>query len=586
MPQLQAITSAASTVLSTNGRVFDNMARENGEERFQDVSLEEILYEAKLQREREKSTEWGEAAPTVPMINLIKTIFMGKTNKKEPTGQDKEKPTGQDKEKNVVLENEVTQDLISEPTNTSIDNANRMVKSASWGSVFFLITTDILGPTSAPYSISQLGYVPGALLFFLFGIAAMYCGYLLWKIYLKLDSEKYPLKTYGDIVGRIYGPRVRYGVDFLQCLQLLCSVSVIILGNGQGLSQITKGKGCYTVLILVWSLAGMIIGQIRSLQRFGFLANLAIWMNVFVIIATMASVSHSAPNYVAAAGTMGIKKGPVITKIIMSGSGSTAFTNQLSACMNIVYSYGGAMVFVELMSEMKRPWDFWKGMITAQVFISIVYLFYGLFVYSQQGQFVVNPANQGISAYTIQTVANIVNLVSALIAAGLYGNVGIKVFYQTFFQKVFHTPDITSKKGRYIWCIAIIMYWGFAFILASAIPQFSALTSLVGAVCILQFTYTFPAILIFGIDLQIGALAGDGEYDPISKSTNRVDSWKNASRWIRAFKAKWLLNTCHIVLFLASLATAILGIYSSAELLKESFASGITTSFTCKSPVA
>lgn len=113
------------------------MARENGEERFQDVSLEEILYEAKLQREREKSTEWGEAAPTVPMINLIKTIFMGKTNKKEPTGQDKEKPTGQDKEKNVVLENEVTQDLISEPTNTSIDNANRMVKSASWGSVFF-----------------------------------------------------------------------------------------------------------------------------------------------------------------------------------------------------------------------------------------------------------------------------------------------------------------------------------------------------------------------------------------------------------------------------------------------------------------
>ena len=180
----------------------------------------------------------------------------------------------------------------------------------------------------------------------------MYCGYLLWKIYLKLDSEKYPLKTYGDIVGRIYGPRVRYGVDFLQCLQLLCSVSVIILGNGQGLSQITKGKGCYTVLILVWSLAGMIIGQIRSLQRFGFLANLAIWMNVFVIIATMASVSHSAPNYVAAAGTMGIKKGPVITKIIMSGSGSTAFTNQLSACMKVVYSYGVAMVLVELMSEM------------------------------------------------------------------------------------------------------------------------------------------------------------------------------------------------------------------------------------------
>lgn len=87
--------------------------------------------------------------------------------------------------------------------------------------------------------------------------------------------------------------------------------------------------------------------------------------------------------------------------------------------MNVVYSYGGAMVFVELMSEMKHSWAFWKGMIIAQVFISIVYLLYGLFVYSQQGQFVVNPANQGISAYKKQTVANVVNLVSALIAAGL-----------------------------------------------------------------------------------------------------------------------------------------------------------------------
>lgn len=43
-------------------------------------------------------------------------------------------------------------------------NALRALKSASWASVFYLITTDILGPFNAPYAISQVGWVPGRVL--------------------------------------------------------------------------------------------------------------------------------------------------------------------------------------------------------------------------------------------------------------------------------------------------------------------------------------------------------------------------------------------------------------------------------------
>lgn len=45
------------------------------------------------------------------------------------------------------------------------------------------------------------------------------------------------------------------------------------------------------------------------------------------------------------------------------------------------------MLFVEFMSEMKRPFDFWKGMICAQTFIYFCYMLFGIFVYSYQGQF-------------------------------------------------------------------------------------------------------------------------------------------------------------------------------------------------------
>lgn len=562
--KVEPITSIGSAAIAGTAQAFAGAAP-NPDVEFNDVPLEEFLYHAKLQRELEKLEEYGEAAATIPAWEIFRVKVLGK----EPKVVTPEKP--------VVGDSEL------EPI-SSLENANRMLRTASWGSVFYLITTDILGPTSAPYAISQLGYVPGALLYFLFGIAAAYCGALIWNAYLKLDSIKYPLRNYGDAIGRIYGRNCRYFIDFFQALQLFCNVAVIILGNGQGLSQVAKGKGCYTILIFVWAVAGSIVGQIRTLARFGFLANAAIWMNLFVIIATMACVSKELPNYTAAAGTLNLSPGPVVTNVVVAGSGH--FTDQLNACMNIVYSYGGGLVFIEFMSEMKRPWDFWKGMACAQLFIFSVYLIFAMVVYNYQGQFVINPANQGILNYGWQTATNIVNLVSALIAAGLYGNVGIKCLYNSVFLRLFHWPALELRAGRFIWIVFVCVYWAVAFVFAAAIPNFSSLVSLIGAVCILQFSYTFPFIMQFGLDLQIGALVGDGEYDHVNKVTHRVDSWRNLSRWVRGYKQRWLVNTIHLILFFASLATAALGIYSSAESLKEAFKDGTTTSFTCKSPVA
>jgi hypothetical protein len=36
------------------------------------------------------------------------------------------------------------------------------------------------------------------------------------------------------------------------------------------------------------------------LQRFGWIANFAVWMNVIVMVMTMVVVTHSEPNYEAA----------------------------------------------------------------------------------------------------------------------------------------------------------------------------------------------------------------------------------------------------------------------------------------------
>lgn len=61
-------------------------------------------------------------------------------------------------------------------------------------------------------------------------------------------------------------------------------------------------------------------------------------------------------------------------------------------------------------------------------------------------------------------------MVAPLIGAVLYGNVGIKIIYQTFFQKFLKLPSFESKYGNLIWIAAVIIYWAIGFVLAAAIP--------------------------------------------------------------------------------------------------------------------
>jgi hypothetical protein len=116
---------------------------------------------------------------------------------------------------------------------------------------------------------------------------------------------------------------------------------------------------------------------------------------------------------------------------------------------------------------------------------SFASLFFGLFVYSQQGQFTINPAYQGISSFAWQTVANAFGLVSGLIAALLYGNIGIKVIYNNGFTDLLQFPALETKRGKWLWLACVPIYWAAAFVIAAAIPQVSNLSALLAAVCIL-----------------------------------------------------------------------------------------------------
>jgi amino acid permease len=154
------------------------------------------------------------------------------------------------------------------------------------GAIFYLITTDVLGPFNTGYAFSQMGLGPGVALFTVFGALAGYSGYQLWRLFLQLDSDRFPMKGYGDVAFRVYGPWFRHTCNMLQSFQFFLNVALIILSSGQSISQLSKGNLCFIVCVVVCAISGCLIGQIRTLQRFGWLASVAVYLNLLVIFMT------------------------------------------------------------------------------------------------------------------------------------------------------------------------------------------------------------------------------------------------------------------------------------------------------------
>lgn len=116
---------------------------------------------------------------------------------------------------------ESTDGLMSVLSQREQDSAYRLLRSSSWQVVFFLIMTDVLGWYTAPMAFNRLGYGPGVLVYTFFYLLAFASGQILWRLYMNMDSERYPIKCYADLGERTYGPVIKHLFTVLQSLQLL-----------------------------------------------------------------------------------------------------------------------------------------------------------------------------------------------------------------------------------------------------------------------------------------------------------------------------------------------------------------------------
>ena len=203
----------------------------------------------------------------------------------------------------------------------------------------------------------------------------------------------------------------------------------------------------------------------------------------------------------------------------------------------------------------------------AQFFIYSVYMIYGCFVYHYQGQYSFQPSYQGVSVYAWQTVGNMITLIAALIAAGLYGNIGIKVLYNNILVDIFHAPLLISRRGKIIYACIVPIWWIVAFVIAGAIPDYFGFVSVISASMLLNLTYTLPPFFALGYDIQINALRTNEGFNPTTGQTIRTET--TVQRWMRGFRSGGTLqvakNVWHVIYFLASLSMCGLGMYAAIQ---------------------
>ena len=558
------------------------------------VTFEEYRYWAEVEREEEKENNrrYIEERGSLTVGKVLKNRFskgVHHENQKKSTQDaavNAARRESVDQKTGVMVENEG----VAPPTEEEWKTMSRALRTASWGTIFYLITTDILGWGSTAFVFSSVGFGTGAALYIVFGIAAAASGYMIWKIFLALDSSRYPMLSFGDPFFRIYGRKMRHFINITQSLQQFMTVCVLILGAGTIIAQLANENLCFIVCMLIIMIAGMIIGSVRSLQRLGWLCNACVWMNVVSFIIIMVAVARNPINYSVVTSSTLIKNvGPIMTfagvppdQYQQQAHGTAA---QLNGINQMVYSYGGALLFVAFLAEMRHPWDFWKGMLCAQTFICIVYIFFGAFVYGHAGQYSASNINQIILPVSLQIVGNVLALLTSLIACLLYFNIGMKTVYIEVFQEILNFPEITSRKGRWMWYALGPVYWIIAFLIAAAVPNLNGISGLVGALLILNFTYTFPALLFIGYRCQAdAALPGEG-FDPATGVTTRHDG--GVKRFLRGYMVNWHINIINTIYFLGGLTCSGLGTWAAVEGLIAVFGPGgtVATSYGCGVPV-
>jgi amino acid permease len=159
--------------------------------------------------------------------------------------------------------------------------------------------------------------------------------------------------------------------------------------------------------------------------------------------------------------------------------GNPSFTEAISSISSLIFAYAGTPGFFSIAAEMKNPAHYTRSLMVCQAGVTITYVVIGCVVYLYCGSYVASPA-LGSAGHLIKRVAYGISLPGLLATTVLVIHFAAKYVFVRMLRGTKHLASNSAVHwGTWIACTLTTTI--IAYLIASGIPVFGGLVSLVGA---------------------------------------------------------------------------------------------------------
>ncbi|RKP34869.1 transmembrane amino acid transporter protein-domain-containing protein, partial [Dimargaris cristalligena] len=343
------------------------------------------------------------------------------------------------------------------------------------------------GVLQLPYALSEGGWL-GIVLIFLSGFIGVYSGTILIRC-LYYDRTR-RLSSYPEVGEAAFGKPGLYITYFFHYLYILGTVCIYIILAGDNINGLLEqvnvhigAKVCQCIVSLVMWAPFVVMKSMKEvaiLALFGLVATV-----VVVVVAVVVGFSEFAAVHAQSH----------ITYTALS------ITSLPSAIASISFAFSGNVVYPHVEASMKQPRDWPKVLTMGMVSTCSMYLLMAICGYAVYGNTTVSPILSNLRNGIPKTIALILISLHVILAA--------PIMLTTFALEIEKSRNITVERFgkvkefvvRFIFRSLVVAA---LFGIAAAIPYFSDVLNLVGALSTTAVFFIFPLVWyvkLFGIGI-------------------------------------------------------------------------------------
>ncbi|KAF2124516.1 hypothetical protein P153DRAFT_370922 [Dothidotthia symphoricarpi CBS 119687] len=343
-------------------------------------------------------------------------------------------------------------------------------RAVGWkGTVALMLKTQIgLGVLSIPAVFDVLGLIPGILCLFIIGIITCWSNYVVGVFKLR-HPEVYGIEDVGSMLFGRVGREILGGAF---ALWWVCVAGSGMLGISIALNSLSEHGTCTAVFVAVAAIIGFALSSIPTLGKITWVA----WIGLVGILSAILTVTIA----------VGLQDRPPAAPLTdgpwksdFKLFGNPTFAEAAAALTSLVFAYAGTPAFFNIVSEMRDPRMYTRAVMIQQSISTCFYGVVGIVVYYYCGSYVASPA-LGSAGAMMKKVCYGLALPGLIASTMLVTHINAKYFFIRTLRGSRHLNHNTPTH----WIVWFSYTAGVslaAYVIASAVPVFGGLVSLVGA---------------------------------------------------------------------------------------------------------